>query len=161
MSEKFKRTKEKDFLAQGNLRTRLLPSLLLMFAWFFPYRKIRVWFHKKRGVKIGKNVEIGYFCIIGNVHPELITIEDNAVITARTTILEHDNALYYTGRGDVISAPVLIKKGAFIGIASTIMPGVTIGERSIIACHSFVTKDVPDNTLMGGCPAKILKIYSD
>ena len=158
---KVERTKEKDFIAQGNMRTRLWPALLLGFAWFFPYRKVRVWFHKKRGVKVGKNVEIGYFCIIGNVHPEMITLEDDCVITAKTTILEHDNALYYTGRGDVVSAPVRVKKGAFVGIGSTIMPGVTIGERSIVACHSFVTKDVPDCTLVGGCPAKLLKEYND
>ena len=161
MADKVQRTKDRDFIAQGNLRSRFWPALLLRFAWFFPYRKVRVWFHKKRGVHIGKNVEIGYFCIIGNVHPEMITIEDNAVITARTNILEHDNALYYTGRGDVVSAPVVVKKGAFIGIGSTIMPGVTIGERSIVACHSFVTQDVPSCTLVGGCPAKILKEYND
>lgn len=152
------RTKQQDHLA-GKGKRSILGTLMLPFAWFFPYRKTRTWFHKLRGVRVGKNVEIGYFCIIGNVHPNMITIEDNVVVTARTTILEHDNAMYYTGRGPVVSGHVVIKEGAFIGIGTTIMPGVTIGMKSIVAAHSFVTKDVPDNTLAGGCPARVLKIY--
>jgi len=154
------RTKEMDELAKGKVLKRIFPSLLLMFAWFFPYRKIRVFFHRLRGVKIGKNVEIGYFCIIGNINPTLIIIEDNVVITAKSTILEHDNALYYTGRGDVNYGAVVIKNNAFIGIGSTIMPNVVIGEKSIIAPHSFVNKNIPPNVLAGGCPVKILKEYT-
>ena len=159
MSTNILNTKEQRNLA-GKGNRSIFGTLILPLAWFFPYRKVRTWFHKIRGVHIGKNVEIGYFCIIGNVHPNMITIEDNAVITARTTILEHDNAMYYTGRGPVASGPVIIKENAFIGIGSTIMPGVTIGKKSIIAAHSFVTKDVPDNVLAGGCPARILKTYN-
>ena len=155
------RSKEQDFWAKGKVSQRILPSLLLIFAWFSPHRRIRAFFHKKRGVRMGKNVEIGYFCIIGNVHPELITIEDNAVVTARVTILEHDNAMYYTGRGDVVSGPVVIGKNAFIGIGATIMPNVTIGERSIVAPYAFVNRDVPDNTLAAGSPAKVVKKYDN
>ncbi|MCM1140001.1 MAG: acyltransferase [Muribaculum sp.] len=152
-------SKNQDYLAKGGFFERILPALLLMFAWFLPYRKWRVFFHKCRGCNIGKNVEIGYFCIIGNVHPSMITLEDNVVVTARTTILEHDNAMYYTGRGSVNIAPVVIKKNAFIGIGSTIMPGVTVGQNSIIAPHSFVNKDIPNDVLAGGCPAQIIKKY--
>lgn len=155
----YSRTKEQDILAQGRPLRRVVPSLFLIFAWFFPYRKVRVWFHRLRGINIGKNVEIGYFCMIGNTHPELITIEDDAVITAKTTILEHDNAMYYTCRGNVNYGPVVIKRKAFIGIGTTIMPNVVIGERSIVAPHSFVNKDIPANVLAGGCPAKIIKEY--
>lgn len=153
------KSKDQDYLAKGGILERIIPSLLLIFAWFSPHRAIRRFFHKMRGVNIGKNVEIGYFCIIGNVHPSMITIEDGAVITAKTTILEHDNAMYYTGRGRVNSAPVVIKRNAFIGIASTIMPGVTIGCNSIVAPHSFINNDIPSNVLVGGCPAKIIKKY--
>lgn len=153
------KSNSQDYLAKGGFFQRIIPSLLLMFAWFLPYRKWRVFFHKCRGCNIGNNVEIGYFCIIGNVHPSMITLEDNVVITARTTILEHDNAMYYTGRGLVNIAPVVIKKNAFIGIGSTIMPGVTIGQNSIIAPHSFVNKDIPKNVLAGGCPVRIIKKY--
>lgn len=152
--------KQQDKLA-GKGKRSILGTLLLPLAWFFPHRKGRAYFHKIRGVKIGKNVEIGYFCIIGNVHPAEITIEDGAVVTARSTILEHDNALYYTGRGVVKSGPVCIKKGAFLGIGTIVMPGVTIGEKSVIAPYSFVNRDIPSNVLAGGQPAKVIKRYTD
>ena len=155
-----KRSREKDELA-GKGKRGILSTLILPLAWFFPHRKFRTYFHKLRGVNIGRNVEIGYFCIIGNVHPEMITIGDNAVITARTTILEHDNAMYYTGRGNVNSGPVYIKKNAFIGIGAMILPNIIVGEKSIVAPYSVVKNDIPDNVLVAGQPAKIIKYYGE
>lgn len=152
--------REQDELA-GKGKRRIMGILLLPFAWYSPHRSLRAFFHRLRGVKMGKNVEIGYFCIIANVHPNMVTIEDGAHITARVTILEHDNAKYYTGRGDVVSGPVIIRKDAFIGIGAILMPNITIGERSIIAPYSFVNKDVPENVLVAGNPAKIVKCYND
>lgn len=152
--------REQDELA-GKGKRSIWSTLLLPFAWYSPHRALRAHFHRNRGVKIGKNVEVGYFCIIANVHPNMVTIEDGAHITARVTILEHDNAKYYTGRGNVVSGPVHIKRDAFIGIGAVIMPNVTIGERSIVAPYSFVNKDVPDNVLVAGNPAKIIKVYND
>ena len=56
-----------------------------------------------------------------------------------------------------VTAPVHIKKGAWIGINVVILPGVTIGENSIVAAGSVVVKDVPPYTIVGGSPAKELK----
>jgi chloramphenicol O-acetyltransferase type B len=53
----------------------------------------------------------------------------------------------------------LIKKGAFIGMNSTIMPGITIGEGSVVAAGSVVTKDVEPFTVVGGVPAKKIRDY--
>lgn len=145
---------EASFFAKGNFISRLIKMPLLYFAWFSPHKSLRVFFHKLRGVKIGKNVEIGYFCIIGNVHPEAITICDNAVVTARVTILEHDNSYYYTGRGDVVFGDVYIGENSFIGIGSLIMPGVTIGKKAVVGALSFVNKSVSDNDIVVGIPAK-------
>lgn len=50
-----------------------------------------------------------------------------------------------------------VKKGASIGSSSTIMCGITIGENSIIGAGAVVTKDVPDNTVVAGVPAKVIK----
>ncbi|MFB9080681.1 DapH/DapD/GlmU-related protein [Flavobacterium procerum] len=55
---------------------------------------------------------------------------------------------------------VHIKKNAWIGTAATILSGVTIGENSIVAAGAVVTKDVPDNTIVGGIPAKVIKNIS-
>jgi acetyltransferase-like isoleucine patch superfamily enzyme len=52
---------------------------------------------------------------------------------------------------------ILVKRNAWIGAGATILPGVTIGENSIVAAGAVVNKDVPANTIVGGIPAKILK----
>jgi acetyltransferase-like isoleucine patch superfamily enzyme len=52
---------------------------------------------------------------------------------------------------------ILIKRNAWIGAAVTILPGVTIGENSVVAAGAVVSKDVPDNTVVAGIPAKIIK----
>jgi len=146
------------YLAKGHVLKRIWTTPFLFFAWFSPHKKLRVFFHRLRGVQIGKNVEIGYFCLIGHVHPQMITIEDNAVVTAKVTILEHDNALYYTKRGNVKYGRVIIGKGAFIGEGSIIMPGVEIGECAIVGALTFVNKNVPANETVAGNPARLLKI---
>ena len=52
---------------------------------------------------------------------------------------------------------VHIKRNVWIGAGATILPGVTVGENSIVAAGAVVTKDVPDNTIVGGVPAKWIK----
>lgn len=56
-----------------------------------------------------------------------------------------------------ICKPIHIEKRVWIGVAATILPGVRIGENSIIGANAVVTKDVPSNTIVGGNPARILK----
>lgn len=148
---------DSEYKAKGSFLTRFISILFLLPSWFSPHTKLRVFFHKLRGVNIGKNVEIGYFCILGNVHPKLITIEDNVVITAKVVLLEHDNSYYYTRGLDVKIGPVVLKKFSFIGINTVVLPNVTIGERSIVGPNSVVLKDIPSDVIAGGVPAKILK----
>ena len=143
--------------AKGKFWTRIRSILFLLPAWFSPHKSIRVFFHKLRGVNIGKNVEIGYFCIIGNVNPKKITIKDNAVVTARVTILEHDNAYYYTGFGEVNYGEVIVGEGSFIGIGTVILPNINIGAKSIIAANSVVTRSIDAYTVNGGIPCHFIK----
>lgn len=140
--------------ARGSFWRRALGVLFLLPAWFAPHTKLRIFFHRLRGVKIGKGCEVGYFVIMGNVHPEMIVIEDGATVTARCTLLEHDNAYYYTGRGSVSSKPVIVKKNAFIGIGCVVFPGVTIGERVIVGAMSLVKNDIPADAVVFGCLAR-------
>jgi acetyltransferase-like isoleucine patch superfamily enzyme len=54
-------------------------------------------------------------------------------------------------------APIVINRGAWLGAAVTVMPGVTIGENAVVAANAVVTSDVPNDTVVGGIPARVIK----
>jgi acetyltransferase-like isoleucine patch superfamily enzyme len=129
--------------------------------------KFRIFLHRARGVKIGKNVLIGIDVHIDDDAPFLITIEDNVFLTAGCFLLAHQRDLTqykkneYIGNHSLIFKPIRIKEGAHIGIRSIIMPGVTIGKGAIIGAGAIVTKDIPDYSLAIGIPAKVVKIFGE
>lgn len=92
-----------------------------------------------------------------------ISIEDNVFIGGGCRIYDHDfHSLEYEDRvigtdSNVLSAPVQIKEGAFIGAGSIILKGVTIGCHSVIGAGSVVAKDVPNNEIWAGNPARFIK----
>lgn len=126
-------------------------------AMLAPHSKIRVFFHRARGVRIGKNVEIGYSVIIDNLYPEKVIIEDNVTITARCTILAHDESFAYVRGGEEIVKETRICENAFIGVHSVVLCGVRIGKRVIVGAGSVVTKDVDDDEVVAGVPARRVK----
>ena len=138
--------------------TRFWRNCLQIPAWFMPWKRIRTIFHRLKGVRIGKNVEIGYMVLIDNRRPELVTIEDDATITTMCVVIAHDLSRRFS-EGKEIIGEVRIKRGAFIGMNSTIMPGVTIGEGAVVAAGSVVTRDVEPFTVVGGVPAKKIRDY--
>lgn len=141
------------------LTKRIFWNFINFHAWFFPWKSFRVFFHKLKGIKIGRNVEIGYMVFLDNRRPGLITIEDNATITSMCNIITHDLSMRYIDGTEIIGE-VRICNGAFIGVNSTIMPGVVIGENCIIGCGSVITKDTEPNSVYAGVPAKLIKRLS-
>lgn len=139
-----------------SLFIRAIRNILSLFAWYSPWKGFRVFFHRLRGTTIGKNVEIGYMVFIDNRRPELVIIENNVTITSMCIILAHDLSTRYIDGMESIGTTT-IKEGAFIGMNSTIMPGVTVGKSSIIGVGSVVTKDIDKNTVYAGAPAKKIK----
>jgi len=117
-----------------------------------PFIEIKNSMYRMIGVKIGKNVIIAAYTIIDPFFPELITIEDNVIVGVGATIIAHEYTQEKLKKGRV-----LIKKRALIGAGSLIRCGVTIGEHAVVGAKSFVNKDVPDFTIVGGVPAKIIK----
>lgn len=111
------------------------------------------------GLKIGKECFVGDETII-DLYDKVI-FEDQVTIAQRVTILTHLNVGYKNHPLQKFfpktSKQTVIKKGSVIGAASTILSGVTIGEKSFIAAGSVVVKDVPSNTLVGGVPAKKIR----
>lgn len=126
-------------------------------------RMYRPFILRRLGCKVGKDVFIGEHVIIDLNHADLITIEDHAHITACTTLLCHKKDLSNYHKGDdyakvkYMFAPIHIGKCCSTGTGSIIMPGVTIGEGSIIGAGSLVTKDIPAWTIAAGRPAKVIK----
>ncbi len=100
-------------------------------------------------VVIGDNVRIGAMCFI----PKGVTLEDNAWIGPRVTFTND----MYPPSGEENWKPTLVKKGARIGAAVTILPGVTIGEKALIAAGAVVTHNVPDGETWAGVPARKLE----
>ena len=60
----------------------------------------------------------------------------------------------------MIPAPIHIGKNVWIGSNATVLPGVSIGDGAIVAAGAVVTKDVPENTIVGGVPAKVIRTIS-
>lgn len=105
-------------------------------------------------VKLGKNITINKGATL--LSAGIIEIEDGVLIgpDVKIATVNHD---YYNRHHQFYFKKVTIKKNAWICIGAIICPGVTIGENSIVGAGSVVTKDVPDNAIVGGNPAKIIK----
>lgn len=148
----YEETQRRTFLQK--LR-KIRNTILMLMAYACPNNKLRQWMHRRRGVHIGKNVYLGMFCFLDNLHPEYIYIEDNASVNAGTMILTHFNPMKrYASVFQAQVAPVLIREGAIVAVRSTIMPNVCIGKNAVVSAGSVVEKNVPDYTMVKGVPAK-------
>lgn len=105
--------------------------------------------------KIGKNVFINFDCVFLDLGG--ITIEEGVLIAPKVSLLSEGHGISPEQRHSLIPKPIHIKKNAWIGAGATILQGVTIGKNSVVAAGSVVSKDVPDNVVVGGIPAKIIK----
>jgi acetyltransferase-like isoleucine patch superfamily enzyme len=108
-----------------------------------------------KNINIGENVFINFDCTFLALGG--ITIEDNVLIGPKVSIITENHPLDPKLRNGLIGKPIHIKKNAWIGANATILPGVTIGENAVIAAGAVVSKDVPDDVVVGGIPAKIIK----
>lgn len=122
---------------------------------------LRVFLQRLRGVKIGEKVFLGPGCWLDNTRPDLIEIEAFASLAGRVTILAHSDPTEplreILGPSSRVFKRVLIKRGAWVTVNCVVLPGVTIGENSIIAAGSVVTKDIPPNVIAGGTPAEVIR----
>ncbi|MFD1770774.1 sugar O-acetyltransferase [Sphingobacterium suaedae] len=108
-----------------------------------------------RHTKIGKNVFINFDCVLLDLGG--ITIEDHVLIAPKVSLLSEGHPITPETRATLTTGHIHIKKNAWIGAGATVMQGVTIGENAIVAAGAVVSKDVPDNVVVGGIPAKIIK----
>ena len=108
-----------------------------------------------KNITVGKHVFINAGCQFQDQGG--ITIGDCSLIGHNVVIATLNHDPDPKKRASLIPAPVVIGKNVWIGSNSTVLPGVTIQDGAIIAAGAVVTKDVPENTVVGGVPAKIIK----
>lgn len=102
----------------------------------------------KEGLKLEYKTDIGAFTYINAKNG--VVIEDHVQIGSHCSI-------YSVSTIDEKEGEVVLKKNCRIGSHSVIMPGVTVGKNSIIGAFSFVNKDIPDDVIAYGVPAKVVK----
>jgi len=121
--------------------------------------KIGAFVEIQKGVKVGMDCKISSHTFIC----EGVTIQDRVFVGHNVTFINDkyprstnpDGSLQSETDWNVV--PTLIKEGASIGSSSTILCGITIGKNAIIGAGAVVTKDVPDNSIFAGVPAKQIR----
>ena len=108
-----------------------------------------------KNIKIGKNVFINACCRFQDQGG--IEIGDGSLIGHNTTIATLNHDFNPDKRANLHPSPVKIGKNVWIGSDSTILPGVEIGDGSVIGAGSIVTKNVPANSIAVGSPARVIK----
>ncbi len=106
-------------------------------------------------IAIGKNVFINHGCTFLDLGG--ITIEDDVLIGPNVQLITENHPLNPNERKALVLDSILIKKNAWLGAGAIILPGVSVGENSVVGAGSVVTKNVPDNVVAAGVPAKIIK----
>ncbi len=128
---------------------------------------------RKKGVKIGEACEIYKTSSFGS-EPYLIELGNQVRVNSGVVFVTHDGGYWVlrdsrSGYGTEFEdadkfGRIVVKDNVHIGTNAIIMPGVTIGQNSIVACGAVVTHDVPPNSVWGGIPAReieSLKEYAD
>jgi len=111
---------------------------------------------KKKGLKVGTNFHMQQGCTIDESHSYHIEIGDDVSLAPNVHILAHDASTWWFLEHSKIKN-VKIGNRVFIGSGSIIMPGITLGNDVIIGAGSVVTKDVPDNCIHAGNPARFIQ----
>lgn len=121
-------------------------------------------------IHFGDSIQLNDYVHISSV--KSVTIGDDVLIASHVYISDNSHGSYKGDKNDTspliiptkrpyYTAPVKIGNRVWIGEGVIIMPGVTIGDGSIIGAHSIVNKDVPENTIAAGSPAKVIKHWNE
>lgn len=140
--------------------TRLLriPLWLVHQIWarVFPYS-----FARHMGVQMGRGVRFyGLSPRTLGTEPWLIRLGDHCHITSGCQFITHDGgtlALRWRDPTLELTAPITLGDRVYLGVNTLVLPGVTIGDNVVIGAGSIVTKDIPNDTVAAGIPARPIK----
>lgn len=140
------------------LLKKISNEILENLAYNCPVNSWRVKLHKLRGVNIGERVFIGRRVTLDHSYPDYIFIGDDVSLAGNNFVLTHSNPYpHFKNTFDSFVAPVIIGNGAWISIGATLLPGCSVGDFSVIAAGSVVSKPIPEKVIAGGIPAKVIK----
>jgi len=138
-------------------RLRMIPSKII--------QRLRYWCYKLKGYDIDISAQMERGLNLDRVYTKGIHIGADTIITSKVTILSHKliphietdsqgmSHTCYTGE----ICETYIGKSCVIGIGATIMAGIKIGDYCVVGAGAVVTKNVPDNCIVAGNPAKIIR----
>ena len=112
-----------------------------------------------KNIHLGKHVFINMGCKFQDQGG--IFIGDGALIGHNVVLATLNHAMSPKDRATMVPAAIHIGRNVWIGANATVLPGVTIGDGAIVAAGAVVTKDVPENTIVGGVPARIIRQLSE
>lgn len=111
-----------------------------------------------KNITVGKNVFINACCHFQDQGG--ITLGDNCLVGHNVVFATLNHGFAPEERQSMLPAPIVVGRNVWIGSNSTILQGVTIGDNSIIAAGSVVTKNVPANAIVAGVPARFIRSIS-
>ena len=107
------------------------------------------------GVRFGNDCFLNFGCTLLSIGG--ITIEDGVFIGPQCVLATEYHPEEPATRHTLLTKPIVVKRNAWLGANVTVLAGVTIGENAIVAAGSVVTKDVPDNMVVAGSPARVIR----
>ena len=126
--------------------------IVIQLARYTPFLGMKNWLYRVfLGLKVGEQTSFALMVMLDVMFPEKISVGRNTVIGYNTTILAHEYLIKEYRLG-----PVVIGSEVMIGANSTILPGVTIGDGSIVSAGTLVHKDVPPGCFVGGNPMRVI-----
>ena len=119
-------------------------------------------FHATGGpdTRVGRNVFVNQNCTFYDLGG--LDIADDVMIGPNVSLITSGHPLEPSRRRDAVTAkPIAIGRNVWIGAGATIIGGVSVGENSVVAAGSVITKDIPPNTLVGGNPARVIRSIAE
>ncbi|MGG3956390.1 acyltransferase [Bhargavaea massiliensis] len=128
--------------------------IVILIGRYTPFFPLKNWLYRTfLRMDIGEHTALAFMVMPDILFPEKIRIGSNTIIGYNTTILAHEYLVNEYRLGDVI-----IGNEVMIGANTTILPGVTIGDRAVVSAGTLVHRDVPAGAFVGGNPMQIIRL---